>query len=46
MALDWPAAELDDLDVEETDLLAVRIWRWLVRPTRRLPIGVTSMDNR
>jgi hypothetical protein len=44
MAQEWPAATLDDLDVDETDLLAVRIWRWLVRPRRRLPIGMTLAE--
>lgn len=36
--------DIDDLDVDETDLLAVRIWRWLVRPMRRHPIGVTLAE--
>jgi hypothetical protein len=34
-------AVLDDLDADDVSLLAVRILRWLVRPSRRLPIGRT-----
>ncbi|WP_219413451.1 hypothetical protein [Pseudonocardia nigra] len=41
---DAPTATLDDLDVEATDRLAVRIWRWLVNPGRRLPIGTTLAE--
>jgi hypothetical protein len=38
------AKMLDDLDTDHVDLLAVRIWRWLVRPSRRLPIGLTLTE--
>jgi hypothetical protein len=34
-------AVLDDLDVDDVELLAERIFRWLVKPSRRLPIGRT-----
>jgi hypothetical protein len=36
-----PMAALDWLDTDDSDRLAVRIFRWLVNPTRRLPTGVT-----
>jgi hypothetical protein len=38
------ARVLDDLDTDAVDQLAVRIWRWLVRPSRRLPIGLTLAE--
>jgi hypothetical protein len=44
MRPEWPAVALDDLHVDAMDLLAVRIWRWLVRPGRRLPIGITLAE--
>ncbi len=44
MTPDSPATALDDLDVGVTDLLAVRIWRSLVNPKRRLPIGITLAE--
>ncbi len=44
MAAGSPAAALDDVDVDETNLLSARIWRWLVRPMRQLPIGVTLAE--
>lgn len=41
---DSPTTTLDDLDVDATDRLAARIWRWLVSPGRRLPIGTTLAE--
>lgn len=35
---------LDALDVNTTDRLASRIYRWMVNPSRRLPTGVTLGD--
>jgi hypothetical protein len=37
-------AALDGLDTDDVDRLAVRIFRWLVNPSRRLPTGVTVAD--
>jgi hypothetical protein len=39
-----PMAGLDGLDTDDVDRLAVRIFRWLVNPSRRLPTGVTLAD--
>jgi hypothetical protein len=39
-----PMAALDGLDTDDIDWLAVRIFRWLVNPSRRLPTGVTLAD--
>jgi hypothetical protein len=39
-----PMAALDGLDTDDADRLAVRIFRWLVNPTRRLPTGVTLTE--
>jgi hypothetical protein len=39
-----PMAALDGLDTDDIDRLAVRIFRWLVNPRRRLPTGVTLAD--
>jgi hypothetical protein len=35
---------LDALDTDATDWLAVRIWRWLVNPGRRLPTGAKLVE--
>jgi hypothetical protein len=35
---------LNAIDVDDTDRLAVRIWRWLVNPHRRLPNGMTLAE--
>jgi len=38
------ARVLDGLDTDAVEQLAVRIWRWLVKPSRRLPIGLTLAE--
>src|SRR5450631_390652 len=38
------AAVVEDLDVDATELLSVRIWRWLVNPHRQLPVGCTLAE--
>jgi hypothetical protein len=37
-------AALDGLDIDDVDQLAVRIFRWLSNPSRRLPTGVTLAE--
>lgn len=44
VAPDADVDALDELDLDEVDWLAVRIFRWLTHPTRRLPIGATLSD--
>src|SRR6266511_1540308 len=39
-----PMAAVDGLDTDHVGWLAVRIFRWLVNPGRRLPTGVTLAD--
>ena len=43
LELDPPSdtIQLDELDTDNTDLVAVRIYRWMVNLGCRLPIGVT-----
>ena len=35
---------LDAIEVDDTNRLAVRMWRWLVNPSRRLPTGATLAE--
>jgi hypothetical protein len=35
---------LDAIEVDDTDRLAVRIWRWLVNPSRQYPTGTTLAE--
>jgi hypothetical protein len=44
LATSAPAGALDSVGVEATDLLGLRIWRWLVNPARQLPIGCTLAE--
>ena len=44
MPPDSPVTALGHLDVRVTDLLAVRIWRWLVNLRGRLPTGTTLAE--
>jgi hypothetical protein len=39
-----PTADLDELDTNNFDGLAARIYQWLINPRRRLPTGVTLAD--
>ena len=44
LAAQAPVDALDAIEVDQTDRLAVRIWRWLVNPNRRLPTGATLAE--
>src|SRR5260370_13748406 len=41
LAADGPLSALDDVAAEDVEWLAIRVFRWLVNPRRRLITGVT-----
>jgi hypothetical protein len=43
LAADGPLSALDDVAAEDVEWLAIRVFRWLVNPRRRLITGVRAL---